>query len=269
METLMMSSSSSSLLRSSKNRAFSSARSALLSTKNKPEFVSFRQKPNYNNVNISHSIIGSVSCKSSSSESSFSPQLEAYIIFYLFIILFLDLSFKTDFFFLQGNAGNTEIPSQDTLPKPAQVIFQLKKECSLSQELLLVGDDPAFGAWDPASAVPLKLLQGHIWTTDELDVPIKTIQYKFILKDRITGEIIWQPGPNRVLETWETINEIILVAGNWDVVYWERVADSNMKEEQVGVGDEKDRQSTNSAQPFTKILKDLDFDPRQFGRTWE
>ncbi|KAI3874557.1 hypothetical protein MKW92_037104 [Papaver armeniacum] len=160
METLMMSSSSSPLLlRSSKNRAFSSARSALLSTKNKPEFVSFRQKPNYNNVNISHSIIGSVSCKSSSSESSFSPQLE-------------------------GNAGNTEIPSQDTLPKPAQVVFQLKKECSFSQELLLVGDDPAFGAGT---------LQ---------DVPIKTIQYKFILKDRITGEIIWQPGPNRVLETW-------------------------------------------------------------------
>ncbi|KAI3865615.1 hypothetical protein MKW92_051792 [Papaver armeniacum] len=251
METLMMSSSSSPLLlRSSKNRAFSSARSALLSTKNKPEFVSFHQKPNYNNVNISDSvllqvkpIIGSVSCKSSSSESSFSPQLE-------------------------GNAGNTEIPPQHTLTsKTSQVVFQLKKECSLSQELLLVGDDPAFGAWDPARAVPLKLLQGHIWTTDELDVPIKTIQYKFILKDRITGEIIWQPGPNRVLETWETINEIILVAGNWDVVYWERVADSNMKEEQVG--DEKDRRSTNSVQPFTKILKDLDFDPRQFGRTWE
>ncbi|KAI3964441.1 hypothetical protein MKX01_007131 [Papaver californicum] len=208
MKTLMMSSSSSPLLlRSSKNRAFSSSRSALLSTKNKPEFINFHQKRNYkNNVDISHSIsmqfkaiIGSVSCKYSSSESSFFPQSE-------------------------GNAGNTEIPSQETLQsKTAQVVFQLIKECSFSQELLIVGNDPIFGAWDISRAIPLKRSEGHFWTSAQLDLPIdKRIQFKYILKDSITGEVIWQPGPNRFCQTWETINEIIFITETWDFRYLER-----------------------------------------------
>ncbi|KAI3977434.1 hypothetical protein MKX01_000347 [Papaver californicum] len=194
----MMSSSSSSspLLQSSKNITFSSSRA----TNNKPKFVSFHQKLNYNNFDVSHSIslqfkaaIISVSCKSSSSESSFFPQSES-------------------------NAGNNKIPSQETLQsKTVQVKFQLIRECLFGQEFLVVGDDPIFGVWDPSSAIPLKWSQGHLWTA-ELDVPIdKTIQFKFILKDPVTGKVIWQPGPNRVFQTWET-NKTIVVFGDWDIV---------------------------------------------------
>ncbi|KAI3992633.1 hypothetical protein MKX01_007955 [Papaver californicum] len=199
MEILMMISSSSSsplLLQSSKNRAFSSSRSALLSAK-KPEFVRFHQKRNYN-FDISHSIslqfkaISSVSCKSSSSESSFFSQSES-------------------------DAGNNEIPSQETLQlKTVRVKFQLIKMCLFGQQFLVVGDDAIFGVWDPSNAIPLKWSQGHLWTA-ELDVPIdKAFQFKFILKDP-TGAVKWQPGPNRVFQTWET-NKTIVVFQDWDVV---------------------------------------------------
>ncbi|XP_026439167.1 starch-binding domain-containing protein 1-like [Papaver somniferum] len=193
METLMSSSSSpasSLLLRSSKNRSFSSAKSTpLLSTSNKPEFVSLfpashQKRSNYNNVDVSHSIspqfkaiiIGSVSCRSTSCESSFYPQ---------------------------SNAANTEIPSQESFQsKTVKVRFQLMQECSYGKEFLVVGDDPILGAWDPSSAIPLKWSEGNLWKA-QLDVPTdKIIQFKFILKDPKTGEIIWDPRPNRVFRTW-------------------------------------------------------------------
>ncbi|KAI3992551.1 hypothetical protein MKX01_022642 [Papaver californicum] len=213
----MSSSSSSSfplLLQSSKNRAFSSSRA----TNNKPEFVSFHQKLNYNNnVDISHSIslqfkpaISSVSCKSSSSESSFFPRSEA-----------------------------------------VQVKFQLIRECLFGQEFLVVGDDPIFGVWDPSSAIPLKWSQGHLWTA-ELDVPIdKTIQFKFILKDPVTGKVIWQPGPNRVFQTWET-NNTIVVFEDWNTVGLQMIseeeplANSNTSEDVIAGNSNADDTMPNS-----------------------
>lgn len=40
------------------------------------------------------------------------------------------------------------------------------------------------------------------------------VEFKFILK-ATTGEVLWQPGPNRALETWET-NKTIRVCQDWD-----------------------------------------------------
>ncbi|KAI3857596.1 hypothetical protein MKW98_028860 [Papaver atlanticum] len=136
-------------------------------------------------------IMGSVSCRSYTYESSFYPQ---------------------------GNAANTEFPSQETLQlKTVKMRFQLMQECSYGQEFLVVGDDPILGAWDPSSAIPLKWSEGNLWKA-QLDVPIdKTIEFKFILKDPKTGEIIWHPRPNRVFRTWET--KMIFVFEDWDVVF--------------------------------------------------
>ncbi|KAI3848462.1 hypothetical protein MKX03_031729 [Papaver bracteatum] len=204
METLM-SSSSSLLIQSNMNRSFSSPRSApLLSTSNKPEFVSLfpasshqkRSNHNYLSQAISLSrfkaIMGSVSSRSCSSKSSFYPQ---------------------------GNTADTEFPSQETLQtKTVKVSFQLIQECSYGQEFLVVGDDPILGAWDPSSAMPLKWSEGNLWKA-ELDVPIdKTIEFKFILKDPNTGEVIWHPCPNRVFQTWET-KMIIVYEDCWDIVF--------------------------------------------------
>nr|GMD94867.1 phosphoglucan, water dikinase, chloroplastic [Ipomoea batatas] len=95
------------------------------------------------------------------------------------------------------------------------VKFQLQKECSFGQQFLMVGDDPIFGAWDPSKAVPLTWSEGHVWTL-EMDIPTgKSIVYKFLLKEADKDIILWQPGPDRVVETWETSNTIT-VCEDWD-----------------------------------------------------
>ncbi|GMP85810.1 hypothetical protein CsSME_00038842 [Camellia sinensis var. sinensis] len=114
---------------------------------------------------------------------------------------------------MQKNLQNEETQIQDT-SKTVHVKFQLQKECAFGEKFHIVGDDIMFGSWDPLSAIPLDWSDGHVWTV-ELDIPIgKSIQFKFILKGS-TGNILWQPGPNRILETWETKNTV-LVSENWD-----------------------------------------------------
>ncbi|CAL5420315.1 unnamed protein product [Camellia sinensis] len=114
---------------------------------------------------------------------------------------------------IQKNLQNEETQIQDT-SKTVHVKFQLQKECAFGEKFHIVGDDIMFGSWDPLSAIPLDWSDGHVWTV-ELDIPIgKSIQFKFILKGS-TGNILWQPGPNRILETWETKNTV-LVSENWD-----------------------------------------------------
>ncbi|XP_065854669.1 uncharacterized protein [Euphorbia lathyris] len=92
--------------------------------------------------------------------------------------------------------------------------FQLKKECSFGEQFAIVGDDLNLGLWNPDNAIPLNWSDDHVWNL-ELDVPIgKSIQFKFILKE-ITGSIVWQPGPDRILNTWET-NNTIVVYEDWE-----------------------------------------------------
>ncbi|CAK7343980.1 unnamed protein product [Dovyalis caffra] len=58
------------------------------------------------------------------------------------------------------------------------------------------------------------------------DIPVgKSIQFKFILKG-IAGKIFWQPGPDRILQTWETNNTIIV----WED--WEDAALQKITEEE-------------------------------------
>lgn len=105
------------------------------------------------------------------------------------------------------------IPYAD-LPKTVRVKFKLLKECAFGQKFLIVGDDSMFGSWDPSEGVPLNWSDGHVWTA-ELEFPTdKTVKYKVILQEN-AGTILWQPGPDRVLETWDT-EKIITVSEHWD-----------------------------------------------------
>ncbi|GAU13966.1 hypothetical protein TSUD_262930 [Trifolium subterraneum] len=98
--------------------------------------------------------------------------------------------------------------------KFVRVEFQLLKDCDFGEQFLIVGDNPMLGSWNPLDALPLTWSDGHIWTA-ELDMPAgKSIQYKFILKGK-EGDIIWQPGPDRIIQTWETMNRII-VCEDWE-----------------------------------------------------
>ncbi|XP_019084602.1 PREDICTED: uncharacterized protein LOC104708971 isoform X2 [Camelina sativa] len=104
--------------------------------------------------------------------------------------------------------------NEEALTKKVRVRFQLRKECVFGEHFFILGDDPVFGGlWDPETALPLNWSDGNVWTLD-LDLPVgRLVEFKFILKAQ-TGEILWQPGPNRSLETWET-NKTIRICEDW------------------------------------------------------
>lgn len=119
-------------------------------------------------------------------------------------------------------SGNQKI----TTGKTVHVKFQLQKECMFGEKFLLVGEDPMIGLWDPSNAIPLDWSEGHTWSV-ELDVHIDlTMQYKFILK-RSTGEIVWQPGPDRIFKTWESSSSVVIAED------WENAGAQKIMEEQV------------------------------------
>jgi hypothetical protein len=53
----------------------------------------------------------------------------------------------------------------------------------------------------------------------------KSIQYKFILKGK-EGDIIWQPGSDRIIQTWETVNRII-VCEDWENAELQKIVEEN------------------------------------------
>ncbi|MFS7904535.1 putative glucan 1,4-alpha-glucosidase [Helianthus anomalus] len=94
------------------------------------------------------------------------------------------------------------------------VHFQLRRECSFGQNFLITGDHPILGLWDPNNAVPLTWSDGHIWTV-HLDIPIgKCIKFKLIMQES-DGKYVWQPGPDRVLECFQT-EKIITLCEDWE-----------------------------------------------------
>ncbi|KAJ4908923.1 Carbohydrate-binding-like fold [Raphanus sativus] len=100
--------------------------------------------------------------------------------------------------------------------RTVRVRFQLRKECVFGEHFFILGEHPVFGGglWDPENALPLNWSDGHVWTLD-LDLPAgRLVEFKFILKAE-TGEILWQPGPNRAIKTWET-NKTIRICEDWD-----------------------------------------------------
>ncbi|KAI7739292.1 hypothetical protein M8C21_026627 [Ambrosia artemisiifolia] len=95
------------------------------------------------------------------------------------------------------------------------VIFQLHKECSFGQNFLITGDHPILGLWDPNNALPLTWSHGHLWRTAHLDIPVGIcIKFKFILQ-QTNGQFLWQPGPDRLFQCFQTQN-IITLSEDWE-----------------------------------------------------
>lgn len=111
---------------------------------------------------------------------------------------------------LQGNVTESIAGA-----KLVKVKFVLQKRCEFGQQFFVVGDDELVGAWNPEAALRMEWSEGHIWTT-ELEVSTgKRIEFKFILVGD-EGVLEWQPGPNRVLETVESLSPLELLE-TWSV----------------------------------------------------
>ncbi|KHN47425.1 Phosphoglucan, water dikinase, chloroplastic [Glycine soja] len=121
--------------------------------------------------------------------------------------------------------------------KFVRVSFQLEKTCNFGEQFLIVGGGPVLGSWDPLEALPMTWSEGHVWAV-ELDMPAgQTFQYKFILKGE-GGDIIWQPGSDRLIHTWETKNRIVVLE-DWENVELQKITEEDQlaepnEEPQVG-----------------------------------
>ncbi|KAL3027459.1 hypothetical protein AAZX31_03G053700 [Glycine max] len=109
--------------------------------------------------------------------------------------------------------------------KFVRVSFQLQKTCNFGEQFLIVGGGPVLGSWDPLEALPMTWSEGHVWAV-ELDMPAgQTFQYKFILKGE-GGDIIWQPGLDRLIHTWETKNRIVVLE-DWENVELQKITEED------------------------------------------
>ncbi|CAN7113548.1 unnamed protein product [Brassica rapa subsp. narinosa] len=117
---------------------------------------------------------------------------------------------------IKANIEEEDAETEASPGRTVRVRFQLRKECVFGEHFFILGDHPVFGGglWDPENALPLNWSDGHVWTLD-LDLPVgRLVEFKFILKAQ-TGEILWQPGPNRAIETWET-SKTIRICEDWE-----------------------------------------------------
>ncbi|MQL73560.1 hypothetical protein Taro_005920 [Colocasia esculenta] len=100
-------------------------------------------------------------------------------------------------------------------PRTVRVRFMLQKSCQFGEHFLVVGEHRALGSWNPEKALPLEWSDGHIWVADDVELPVgEEIKYKFILRS-LLGKIKWQPGPDKVLQTCESADAIV-VTGDWE-----------------------------------------------------
>ncbi|MDG6109792.1 alpha amylase C-terminal domain-containing protein [Dactylosporangium aurantiacum] len=80
-------------------------------------------------------------------------------------------------------------------PAPA-VSFSAYAVVAPGERLVLVGNAPALGAWDPAKGVPLSAAGYPQWTA-QLRIPAGTaIEYKYV-KVAADGTVTWESRPNR------------------------------------------------------------------------
>ncbi|KAK2972639.1 hypothetical protein RJ640_018346 [Escallonia rubra] len=214
---------------------------------NRPEIRSFR--PSLKHVKISFSLSTSLPRKkvppllSVSSLSSSDSDTQVSFFFSYFVDMVVEGLFGCSASMMKARVCAR---LRDDA-KAVHVKFQLERECSFGQQFHIVGDDPMFGSWDPIEAVPLNWSDGHVWTA-ELDVPIgKSIKFKFILKDG-TDYVLWQPGPDRILQTWET-EKTIIVWEDWETAELQNLTEDEPSLKQNDTDQEKLLVAENLTQP--------------------
>ncbi len=64
------------------------------------------------------------------------------------------------------------------------------------EEVAIVGSSPQLGCWNTAAALPLNSAEFPLWS---IDLPVGSLhaEYKFIIRNRRDGSVIWEEGPNR------------------------------------------------------------------------
>lgn len=94
--------------------------------------------------------------------------------------------------------------SGGSTPTTVTVTFNEAADTNFGQNIYVTGSIPALASWSPANALPLTWLSGSgtrgNWRA-VVALPASThVEYKYIKKDG-AGNVIWESGANRVLDT--------------------------------------------------------------------
>ena len=79
---------------------------------------------------------------------------------------------------------------------PVKVTFDETKTTVFGQNVYVVGDIPALGAWNTANAVALSSATYPVWSGTVSIPPSTSFQYKYIVIDG-AGNVTWESGANR------------------------------------------------------------------------
>ncbi|WP_407345477.1 carbohydrate-binding module family 20 domain-containing protein [Pengzhenrongella phosphoraccumulans] len=80
-------------------------------------------------------------------------------------------------------------------PQPAGTSFAVTATTALGQNIYVVGDVAALGAWDATRALPLSSASYPTWKL-AVALPAGAFQYKYVRKDA-SGAVTWESGVNR------------------------------------------------------------------------
>lgn len=117
---------------------------------------------------------------------------------------------------LWNYAGNDLGAADASLSRTeARALFRVVNDkTSYGDRTVVVGGDPALGSWDPWRGV-----DGNAsdlfpsWAARARFAPGTRVEYKYVML-RTNGEVVWEPGPNRVLDL-PTTGRNVIVSGTF------------------------------------------------------
>ena len=98
-------------------------------------------------------------------------------------------------------------------------MFNVRKPTVYGQNILLSGSVPQLGGWDASEALSLSagryMEKQPVWYTFvRLPVGV-TFEYKYVLKNADSSDVVWEPGSNRQYTVPGTCAVSVLVDDEW------------------------------------------------------
>ncbi|GAA3337578.1 hypothetical protein GCM10020358_14360 [Amorphoplanes nipponensis] len=78
--------------------------------------------------------------------------------------------------------------------------FHVTAQTTWGQQVLVVGDVPALGGWDPARGLALDASGYPVWSGGTGLPPGTAVAYKYVLRNS-DGSVTWEGGANRTTVT--------------------------------------------------------------------
>jgi len=132
--------------------------------------------------------------------------------------------------------------------------FKIDYRTLWGQVLYVSGSVKEFGEWDPAQALPMK---SHVFGEWEMECQFsdgKILEYKYLIKDE-SGNLIWEGGKNRILDTSKISPEEVRCRDFWRASHESDIALASSAFTKVLLSRKTDRSQNVPDLPYPRTLK--------------